>query len=261
MNNNLNRRFKIIPALDLMNGVVVQGLRGERSQYQPIKSVLTSSTEFWDVLDALKKHFGFTEFYIADLDAITSLGQKNQLNLLAPPAKKEGYTFWVDVGICDLASAAKVFRENVHKAIVGTETLLSLEVLQEMILAFGSERIMVSIDTKDGKVISRSTAIAGLTPSEAIKEIRKMGIQEFILLELARVGTGSGLDKHLIQESLAVLTEECPFDGTLFLGGGVSGYEDLKWLAEQGVGGVLIASVLHNGIFDSKMIKRLAKEE
>lgn len=249
-----NKKFKIIPAIDLIDGAVVHGVRGDRSQYRPVKSVLTCSADFQDVLDAFYKHFGFTEFYIADLDAIISSGQKDQLKLLASCARENSYMFWVDAGIRDFAGAEKVFKANAHKAVVGTETLESYEVLQEIVSAFGAERVVASIDTKDGGVLSPSSSIAGLKPPEVIKKLKKAGIREFILLELDKVGTCSGPDIPLIRECLASLKEEGVRDETLILGGGISGYEDLSWLAHEGIGGALVASVFHNGTLTQKSL-------
>lgn len=249
-----NKKFKIIPAIDLMDGAVVQGIRGERSRYRPIKSVLTSSVGFQDVLDAFNKHFGFTEFYIADLDAIISSGQKDQLKLIDSCRKGKPYVFWVDAGIRDFASAEKVFKAEVHKAVVGTETLVSYEALKEIVSAFGFERVIVSIDTKDGRVLSPSSSIAGLKPPEAIKMLKKAGIRKFILLELDKVGTCSGPDIPLIRECLASLYEEGNRDETLILGGSIAGYEDIRRLSHEGVGGALVASVFHNGTLTQKSL-------
>src|SRR5207248_953553 len=62
--------MRVIPVLDLMNGVVVRGVAGRRSEYRPLVSRLTMSCAPEDVVAALQTHFGFTEYYVADLDAI-----------------------------------------------------------------------------------------------------------------------------------------------------------------------------------------------
>ena len=48
----------IIPVLDLMNGQVVQAIRGERDTYQPIESVLTPETHPLSVARALQAETG-----------------------------------------------------------------------------------------------------------------------------------------------------------------------------------------------------------
>ena len=68
-------RLKIIPVIDVLGGVVVHAVRGRRKEYQPLKSGLCESTDPVDVAAALKA-LGFSELYVADLDAITR-GQAN----------------------------------------------------------------------------------------------------------------------------------------------------------------------------------------
>jgi phosphoribosylformimino-5-aminoimidazole carboxamide ribotide isomerase len=68
------------------------------------------------------------------------------------------------------------------------------------------------------------------------------GAGAVIVLDLARVGTGSGLD-------LALLTRvrEAAPGVTLLAGGGVRGSEDLVRLAAAGCDGALVATALHDG--------------
>jgi phosphoribosylformimino-5-aminoimidazole carboxamide ribotide isomerase len=255
----VNKPFRIIPVLDLKDNLVVRGIRGERAGYKPIQSKLCSSAEFSEVLEAFYLNFGFSEFYIADLDALISGRKKGQLQLLTDRKNIGGtsVSFMIDAGVSDAAGAVQVLQSGAKKVVVGTETLLSLEALQEMIDAVGSQHLMVSIDTKDSRVVSPAPEIAGLRPASAILEFRKAGVEEFILIQLSRVGTGEGLDQALIQDCLAVLRGNERLHGTLIVGGGVSGYEDLRWLADNGADGVLVASILHDAKVDRNAIQIL----
>lgn len=257
MIHKLKKFFRIIPVLDVKDGLVVRGIRGERAKYQPVKSNLTSSAEILKVMEAINLGFGLREFYIADLDALISGGGKNQLSLINRKIITSIFPFslMLDAGVHDVKSVTQVIQAGIEKVVVGTETLPSLEVLREIIDAFGSRHLVVSIDTMNAKIISPSPEIRDWTPPEAIREIRKAGIEEFILLQLARVGTGEGLDKTLIQDCLSALIKNGSPMGTLMVGGGISSYEDLRWLADNGVGGALVASVLHDGRLDRKKVQ------
>src|SRR5438270_7483329 len=90
--------MRLIPVLDVLNGTVVRGVGGRRSEYRPIVSRLTSSTDPVDVARALVEVFQPTELYLADLDAIAG----------TPPAvgtyraiRELGVRLWVDAGVCD----------------------------------------------------------------------------------------------------------------------------------------------------------------
>ncbi len=149
-----------------------------------------------------------------------------------------------------------MLRAGAEKVIIGTETLLSLEGLKEIVKTLGPRRLVVSIDAKGGKILSPAPEIACLTPPEAIAEIRKAGIREFILLHWTG-WEGGRTGQAVNRECLQVLGGSAPHAGTLIVGGGVSGQEDLQWLAASGAAGALVASVLHDGLLDSETVRRL----
>ena len=66
--------MEIIPVIDLMHGQVVHARMGQRQHYQPIQSLLCSSSAPIDVVSALLELYPFERMYIADLDAITGQG-------------------------------------------------------------------------------------------------------------------------------------------------------------------------------------------
>lgn len=255
--------FRIIPALDLKDGIVVHGVRGEREKYQPIESVLSTSSEFSPVVDAFIQQLGFQEFYVADLDAIMSAMKKDHLNLVARKNAERLNTFaplsfMVDAGVFDVDGVEKVLETGVDHVIIGTETLPSLAILQDIINRYGAERLVISLDIKDSKIMSAATEITSFTPPQALRELRKLGIKHFILLELRKVGTSAGLNKGLIKECLAVLdAQPDETTGSFILGGGVSGYEDLRWLAQVGVTGAVVATALHDGRLTREKLNQL----
>src|SRR5262245_30382036 len=99
--------MRIIPVLDVLNGVVVRGVGGRRSEYRPVVSRLTSSTAPLDVARALVDSFHPRELYLADLDAIGG----------AAPAfgvyqgiRELGVRLWVDAGVRDAQGACAIAR-------------------------------------------------------------------------------------------------------------------------------------------------------
>ena len=257
--------FRIIPVVDLKAGLVVHARRGEREKYQPVNSVLTESAELLPIVAAFKLKLGLTEIYVADLDAISSARSHNNLALLTQIVKQRRelndtvppLLFMVDAGIATLADAAVVFAAGAGRIVVGTETLASIAALQDIIRQYGSQRVMLSLDIRDSHIISPDPELRGLEPPQAIIRLQAAGVEQFILLELSRVGTGTGLNRQLIQDCLAVLTagagSEQATKPELFIGGGVAGSSDLEWLKQVGVSGALIATALHDG--------RLTKED
>ena len=53
------QKFRVIPVIDILNGAVVHAVRGKRSEYKPIESVICKSAEPLEVAKAFK-NLGFT---------------------------------------------------------------------------------------------------------------------------------------------------------------------------------------------------------
>jgi phosphoribosylformimino-5-aminoimidazole carboxamide ribotide isomerase len=229
---------KLIPVIDILNGVAVHAVKGKRSEYQPLKSVLCSSADPLAVACKFRS-CGFSELYVADLDAIMAKGEN--LAVLQKIADKTGLALMVDAGISDIDGAERLFRGVVAKVIVGTETLPSLSCLKEMLQQFGSEKVVVSLDLKNGKVLSKSPSIAALDVFELARNLEKIGVCELIVLDLARVGSEEGVDMALLEKLLRELKVKVD------VGGGVRDIDDLAALKLLGVHGVLLATALHSG--------------
>jgi phosphoribosylformimino-5-aminoimidazole carboxamide ribotide isomerase len=78
------------------------------------------------------------------------------------------------------------------------------------------------------------------------------GVETVIALDLARVGTGSGVDLDLI----AAVRRVMPPHVTVLAGGGVRGWGDLEQLAAVGCDGALVATALHTGALDRDAIAK-----
>src|SRR4051794_18789050 len=102
--------MQILPVLDLLGGVVVRAVAGRRSEYRPLVSGLTPSTEPLAVATALRERFGWPDFYVADLDAIgggePAFGVFEQLHAA-------GFRLWLDAGVRDIHDAERLAEAGV----------------------------------------------------------------------------------------------------------------------------------------------------
>jgi phosphoribosylformimino-5-aminoimidazole carboxamide ribotide isomerase len=233
-----NNALKVIPVIDILDGVAVHAVRGRRSKYQRLKSVLCASADPLDVALAFKM-LGFNELYIADLDAIMT--GRPKFSVLQQMADATGLRLMVDAGIADLERAEKVLKSHVAKVIIGTETLPSISFVGEAIKSLGNECVVVSLDLKGEKVISGFELGNLSSPLDVLRELQRMGVEHVIVLDLARVGSGEGVNMALLKEALKNQKIK------VFVGGGVRDIEDLVELRDVGVFGVLVATALHSG--------------
>lgn len=238
--------MKIIPVLDILNGVAVHAIRGERKKYRQLKSVLCASANPIDIALAFES-FGFNELYVADLDAI--LGRLANFTLYKQIKAKVDLDLMIDAGINSIEKARKVLETGASNIIIGTETLKNLSFVRQAIKSFGKDRAIVSIDLKEGKVLSRSETVKSENPVSLAEMLEKLGITKIIILDLARVGAERGVDLSIVREVLEKTRVE------VLTGGGVRGINDLEELRSIGVSGSLIATVLHMGKLTAKELK------
>jgi len=239
--------LRIIPVIDILNGIVVHARKGKRSQYQPLKSIFCNSANPL-ILASKLAEYNFNEVYIADLDAILSKGENIQI--IKEIVEKTNLSLFVDAGINNLHQAQRLFDNKVTKIIIGTETLLDLNFIKTAISCFGANKIIVSLDLCYGKIISKSPEIASMDPIELAKELEKFGILEIIILDLKRVGSQEGVDISFLEK----LTKQINLK--ILVGGGVRSQVDLKKINQIGINGVLIATALYKGTIDTNDVKK-----
>jgi phosphoribosylformimino-5-aminoimidazole carboxamide ribotide isomerase len=182
---------------------------------------------------------GFRELYVADLDAL--LGKGNNLQVLKEIAEKTGLELMVDAGIADMTKTQEVLQSGVSRVIIGTETLSNLNFVKDAIARFGSEKVVVSLDLMNGQVLSKSEQTKRMSPLMLTGELEKRGVAQMVVLDLARVGSGEGVDLPFLKELLEKVNAK------VLVGGGVRGIQDLVTLKKMGVSGVLLATALHSG--------------
>ncbi len=147
----------------------------------------------------------------------------------------------VDAGVTSIDRAQKLFENNVSKLIIGTETLQSKKFVTQAVEIFGSNRVVVSLDLKGDKILVKLGFDGCLSPICLLKDFKAMGVSQVIVLDLARVGSGEGVNLDFLKKVIADVGVD------VYVGGGVRDINDLVELRNLGVSGALIATALHTG--------------
>jgi len=239
-------RLQIIGVLDLLGGRAVHARAGARDRYAPVQSAAgwpidpgnarTLAEIYTDVLR-------IAEIYAADLDAI--LNQRPQEEVTRGLASLKA-PLWLDAGVRSVDDARRAVDLGASRVIVGLETLPSFAVLSEICAAVGSDRVAFSLDLRDGQPIvangARTRAEDARTPEEIASLAAISGAGTVIVIDLARVGTGRGIDVGLLSRIRSATPGP-----RLVAGGGVRGWEDLVQVAKAGCTAALVATALHDG--------------
>jgi HisA/HisF family protein len=228
--------MRIVPVLDLKGGVVVHARRGQRDAYAPLHSPLVDGCEPVAVTRALCAVCRTSTVYVADLDALA--GEPADLATLAALAAISDP--WVDAGATTPARAAELAEAGVARNVVGTESLTADAPGEDEQPT--TPRRVLSIDLREGKLISPRPELAGREPVAAAPLASALGVRELLVIDLARVGSGSGPPLHAVEQ----LAETLP-QVAIYAGGGVRHDEDLRALESAGATGALVATALHEG--------------
>lgn len=235
--------MRVIPVLDLQAGRAVHASGGERHRFPPVRSVLVSESASGDacaLAHAFHDTLGCDECYVADLDAIA--GGSPQHALLEALARAGGRLF-IDAGVATVERARELLDAGAARVVVGLETLPSFVALELVTRGIGSERVMFSLDLRGGRSVRHAGAALEETPLALVGRAVAAGATAILVLDLARVGSGRGLDRPL----LAAIRRAHP-GLELLAGGGIASYAELERLAATGLDGALVATALHSGV-------------
>jgi phosphoribosylformimino-5-aminoimidazole carboxamide ribotide isomerase len=102
--------------------------------------------------------------------------------------------------------------------------------------------LVLSVDLRDGRLISPRPELSGRDPVAAVTLARALGVREVVVIDLARVGSGSGPPLRAVSALAAALPGVA-----IYAGGGVRGDADVRALEAAGAAGALVATALHEG--------------
>ncbi|MDO9163453.1 MAG: HisA/HisF-related TIM barrel protein [Methylococcaceae bacterium] len=228
--------MKIIPVIDLKDGLVVLAQRGNRDDYQPISSPLCQSADIYQVIKAFLKIYSFDTLYIADLNAITGQGNNDEL-LKRVLTDFTEITFWIDRGYQLFKYPSKL--PNNYLPVLGSESYQDDNILD---IQEYKKNFILSLDFANSCALGTKTLFSN--PCYWPDNI--------IVMTLERVGSYDGPDLQKLHD----FSSRYP-DKQFIAAGGIRNAEDLVALKTSGIHQALIASALHFGNISSDDISKL----
>ena len=162
--------MKVIPAIDIMDNKVVRLVKGDPKN----KTVYSS-----DPIEMAKKweKAGADMLHVVDLDATLGMGSNLQT------IKKITESVSIPVEYAGGLRTKEIIENALQfssKVVLGTVAFKNKEILEEVSKKFGKERIVISTDQMEGKiVISGWTESTGIQLIEGIEGFYKNGIFSF----------------------------------------------------------------------------------
>ncbi len=228
--------FRIIPAIDLKNRKcvsLIQGIPGtERvSLDNPIEIAGSWIKE------------GASALHIIDLDGAIE-GKRLNSQIIESIVKEFYVMTQVGGGIRSKEDAEKLLSIGVDRVILGTAAINNPHLVEELSSEFGSERIIVALDSKDGKVTTHGWAKkSDFTTVELGRKFEKLGAGSILFTDINTEGLLKGVNPVPTRELANAL------DIPVIASGGITTLEDIQMIKETGAKGVIVGAALYVGNF------------
>ena len=226
----------IYPAIDLRGGKVVRLKEGDPNQQKIFSNDPVATAQQW--IDQ-----GARWIHIVNLDGTFATINDNA-RILEAVAK-----FDVKVqfggGLRSITDIERAVEQGASRVIIGTAAIEQPELVSEAVARWGSERIAVGLDARDGKVATRGWQHkTELTPLELGKQMVERGVIHALYTDVNRDGLLQGVNV----EATAMLARETGMQ--VIASGGVGSLDDIKRLMSTGViAGAVIGMALYEGRF------------
>lgn len=245
---------RIIPCLDVRDGVVVKGVQFRNHEV------------VGDIVELAKSYSsdGADELVFYD---ITASPEKRRVERewVEQVAEVIDIPFCVAGGISSLDDAWEILRAGADKVSINTPALLNPGLINELAETFGSQCVVIGIDSirRDSTwVVKQLTGDPDLMSDARretmswIREVQDRGAGEIVLNCMGSDGVRSGYDIEQLQAARAIC-------GVPLIASGGAGNEQhfADVFVEASVDGALAASVFHKNIVQIPTLKSTLKAQ
>jgi len=134
---------------------------------------------------------------------------------------------------------------DIERLIIGTMGIQHPETIEELSDEYGSERIMISLDSKDNRVVIKGwQEKIDKSPAEISQKFKEHGAGSILFTNVDVEGLLGGFYTEPVEELKKSV------DLPIVYSGGITTTDDLKKLNESGVEGVVIGSALYTDKID-----------
>jgi phosphoribosylformimino-5-aminoimidazole carboxamide ribotide isomerase len=230
----------IYPAIDLRNGRCVRLFQGKADQETVYFENPAEPARSW-------KDAGADHLHVVDLDGAFA-GASANLDAVRSIIQVKGLKVQLGGGMRNETAIDQALDLGLNRVIIGTRACEEPEWIGSLIEKFGTEKIVVGIDAKDGMVATKGWVETTRTEAvELAKNLQSMGLRWIIHTDVATDGAmkGPNLDA---QKKMADAVPECQ----VIASGGVtkeSDVDDLRSLSPNypNIEGIIIGKALYEG--------------
>lgn len=231
--------MNIIPSIDLYQGQVVRLRQGDFQQQSEY------ALNIQQLMQDYEKS-GFKRVHIVDLSGAEK-GLMEQADLIAEISGYSKLEIQVGGGIRCREDVERLFSAGITRVVIGSLAVENPELVQEWIMDFGADRIVLAIDVNLEAGVpmvmtqgwKKSTA---LSLKQLLASFNSVSLSLVLCTDIQRDGLLQGPNIKLYEQLLRNFPAI-----TWIASGGVSSMDDLKTLQSIGVQQVIVGKALYEG--------------
>jgi phosphoribosylformimino-5-aminoimidazole carboxamide ribotide isomerase len=227
----------IYPAIDLKDGQCVRLVQGKADNQT------VYSSDPGDVARRFQRQ-GARWLHVVDLDGAFQ-GKPSNLKAIEAIADAVTIPFQVGGGLRKISDIEKLLQAGASRVIIGTRAVEGPDFIKQLLDEFGSERIVLGLDAKDGRVAVKGwVETVELTAIDLGKQMKELGVRTAVYTDVSRDGLLAGPNLDATQQ-VAVNTGL-----SIIASGGVSSVEhirSIKAMESDGVAGAIIGKAFYEG--------------
>jgi phosphoribosylformimino-5-aminoimidazole carboxamide ribotide isomerase len=228
----------LLPAIDILDGKAVRLARGSFEEQTVYDADPVEAARRW--VDA-----GARSLHVVDLDGARS-GSPVNLETMGRIAQEVDVPVQVGGGLRRLEDLRAALKAGAARIVLGTAAYRDVELLDDAVALLG-ERLLVSVDARDGRLAAAGwTEELAIPPEAVIERLGHRGVRRFVYSSIERDGMLSGPDLDRARAVAAAVR------GSFFYSGGVSSLEDLHALVDLrqvNLAGVIVGKALYEQRF------------
>ena len=235
--------MQILPALDIKNGHAVRLVKGDFEQETVVNdNVLDQASIFMEA--------GIQYIHVVDLDGALE-GRAANRDLIAKIKEMTGLAIEVGGGIRTIEQIEDYLSVGINRVIIGSMAVKHPQFVKEALDKFGSDKIVVGIDAKNGMVATEGWLETSTVDYISLAlEMEKMGVRLLIYTDVDRDGTLTGPNFEHYEKLIAHLTS-----AKVIASGGIHALSDLQQLEKIGVAGTIVGKAYYNGDISLKELR------
>ncbi|MFM1544886.1 1-(5-phosphoribosyl)-5-[(5-phosphoribosylamino)methylideneamino]imidazole-4-carboxamide isomerase [Streptococcus mutans] len=235
--------MQILPAIDIKNGHAVRLVKGDFEQETVVNdNVLDQASIFMEA--------GIQYIHVVDLDGALE-GRAANRDLIAKIKEMTGLAIEVGGGIRTIEQIEDYLSVGINRVIIGSMAVKHPQFVKEALDKFGSDKIVVGIDAKNGMVATEGWLETSTVDYISLAlEMEKMGVRLFVYTDVDRDGTLTGPNFEHYKKLIAHLT-----GAKVIASGGIHALSDLQQLEKIGLAGTIVGKAYYNGNISLKDLR------